>query len=476
LIDEYPRCSTAFQPLYAQTANISGRRYLTILAVTLFTLGSGISGGAINPGMLIIGRAIQGIGGGGINTMTDIVVCDLVPLRERGLFMSVLFAVFAVGTSIGPWVGGILVTNTTWRWVFYLNIPIGSVGLVLLIAFLQVSHKKEFTLIEKLKRAEFVGNAVLMASVVSILFAVTYGGTRYSWSSLLIVVPLVLGGLGMVAFHTYEGSRYYVEPTIPWKLFQSRTSASAFTISFLHAMLALWVIYMLPLYFQAALGSTASRSGVQLLPTVTTLLCLAAVSGVFVTTTGRYKPVHLIGTVLMTLGFGLFTLMNATSSPAQWIIFQIIFATGAGIMLPTLLPAVQADLQESDTATATGTWNFIRSFGVIGGISIPTTIFNNQFDRLSSLIRNPAVRASLSHGRAYSHVSRDFIKSFPNPLRDEIIGAYSESIKLVWQVAISFTGLTFLLVFLEMEIKLRTELETEYGRKEKPSKLPLATE
>ena len=145
-------------------------------------------------------------------------------------------------------------------------------------------------------------------------------------------------------------------------------------------------------------------------------------------------------------------------------------------MLPTLLPAVQADLQASDTATATGTWNFIRSFGVIGGISIPTTIFNNQFDRLSSLIRNPAVRASLSHGRAYSHVSRDFIKSFPNPLRDEIIGAYSESIKLVWQVAISFTGLTFLLVFLEMEIKLRTELETEYGRKEKPSKLPLATE
>lgn len=192
--------------------------------------------------------------------------------------------------------------------------------------------------------------------------------------------------------------------------------------------------------------------------------------------TGRYKPVHLIGTALMTLGFGLFTLMNATSSPAQWIIFQIIFAAGAGMMLPTLLPAVQANLQESDTATATGTWNFIRSFGVIAGISIPTTIFNNQFDRTSSQIRNPVVRASLSHGRAYSHVSRDFIKSFPNPLRDEIIGAYSESMKLVWQFAISFAGLTFLFVFLEKEIKLRTDLETEYGRKEKTSKRPLATE
>jgi Major Facilitator Superfamily len=305
---------------------------------------------------------------------------------------------------------------------------------------------------------------------------VTYGGSRFSWSSARIVSPFVLGGLGMVAFHAYEGSRYCIEPTIPWKLFQSRTSASAFAISFLHAMLTLWVIYMLPVYFQVALGSTASRSGVQLLPTVTTLLCLAAVSGVFVTKTGRYKPVHLIGIALMTMGFGLFTLMNATSSPAQWIIFQIIFAAGARMMLPTLLPAVQADLQESDTVTATGTWNFIRSFGVIGGISIPTTIFNNQFDRTSSQIRNPAVRASLSHGRAYSHVSRDFIKSFPNPLRDEIIGAYSESMKLVWQVAISFVGLTFLLVFLEKEIKLRTDLETEYGRKEKTSKRPLAAE
>jgi len=129
--------------------------------------------------------------------------------------MGVLFAVFAVGTSIGPWVGGSLVTNTTWRWVFYLNIPIGSVGLVLLIAFLQVSYKQEFMLMEKLKRVNFVGNAVLMASVVSILFAVTYGGTRFSWSSARIVSPFVLGGLGMVAFHAYEGSRYYIEPTIP---------------------------------------------------------------------------------------------------------------------------------------------------------------------------------------------------------------------------------------------------------------------
>jgi len=408
--------------------------------------------------------------------MTDIMACDLVPLRERGLFMGVLFEVFAVGTSTGPWVGGSLVTNTTWRWVFYLNIPIGSVGLVLLIAFLQVSYKKEFTLMEKLKRVDFFGNAVLMASVVSILFAVTYGGTRYSWSSLRIIAPLVLGGVGMAAFQVFEGSSYCIEPTIPWRLFKNRTSASAFAISFLHAMLTLWVIYILPIYFQAPLGSTASRSGVQLLPTITTLLCFASISGVFVTKTGRYRPVHLLGTALMILGFGLFSLMDATSSPAKWITFQIIVAAGAGMMLPTLLPAVQADLQESDTATATGTWNFIRSFGVIGGISIPTTIFNNQFDHMSSQIRNLAVRASLSHGRAYSHVSRDFVKSFPNPLRDEIIGAYSESMTLVWQVAISFAGLTFLLVFLEKEIKLRTELETEYGRKEKPSKLPLATE
>ncbi|KAL9130698.1 MAG: hypothetical protein Q9217_001177 [Psora testacea] len=463
--DEFLRFSTAFQPLYGQTANIFGRRWLTISAVALFTLGSGLSGGATHGTMLIIGRAIQGVGGGGINMMIDLIVCDLVPLRERGNYLGIIFAVFSVGTSLGPFIGGVIVTNSTWRWVFYINLPIGGMALLLLIAFLHVNYKKDMTLRGRILRIDFIGNAILIASVVAILFATAYGGARFAWSSWRIVVPLVIGFIGLGFYQIYESSRFCVEPTTPPRLFSNRTSATAFLLTFVHALLTVWVIYFLPLYFQAVLGSTAARSGVQLLPTVIVLIPLAAVSGVLVSKTGRYRPLHLAGFALMTVGFGLFTLLNSGSSTAVWVIFQIFAAAGSGLVVPALLPAAQAELPESDTATATATWAFVRSFGAIWGISIPAAIFNNQFDNLLYRISDAPLRGLLSGGQAYSRASRDFINSFPTGLRQELIGVYSDSLKLVWQVGIAFSGLSFLLVFLEKEIKLRTTLETEFGLK-----------
>jgi hypothetical protein len=458
--------STAFQPLYGQTANIFGRRYLTLTAVALFTLGSGISGGAGNTNTLIVGRAIQGVGGGGINMMIDLIICDIVPLRERGKFMGMLFAVFSIGTGIGPWIGGIIVTRTSWRFVFYINLPIGGLALVLLVAFLQVGYKKE-PFQQKIKRIDFIGNAILVASIVAVLFALTYGGTRYSWSSWRIIIPLVLGFVGMAMFFAFEASKYCIEPTTPPRLFKNRTSATGFVLTFLHAILTLWVIYLLPIYFQAVLGSTAARSGVQLLPTVVVLVPLAAVSGVILTKTGRYRPLHFLSFALMTLGLGLFTLFNGESSTAKWVIFQAIHAAGSGIVLPALLPGVQADLPEFDTATATGTWAFTRSFGAVWGVAIPAAIFNNRFSHLSYRISDPTARALLGGGNAYSHASREFVNSFGSEVKDQIISVYSDSLKLVWEVAIAFAGLAFLLVFIEKEIKLRKELDTEFGLKEK---------
>lgn len=156
---------------------------MTISIVATFVLGSGISGGATSTGMLIAGRAVQGIGGGGINLMIELIVCDLVPLRERGNFMGIIFAIFAVGTSVGPFVGGAIVQHASWRWVFYINLPIGGVSLALMVAFLHVNHQKTLTVKEKLSRIDFLGNAILIGSITSILIALAYGGTKFSWSS-----------------------------------------------------------------------------------------------------------------------------------------------------------------------------------------------------------------------------------------------------------------------------------------------------
>lgn len=455
-------------------------------SVALFILGSGISGGAINPPMMIAGRSIQGIGGGGINVMIDMIVSDLLPLRERGKFMGMIFAVFAVGTSLGPFIGGVIVQDSSWRWVvsiqaqsiseritrltrfyskFYLNLPIGGTAITCLFFFLQVNYQKE-PWQEKIKRIDYTGNVLLMTSIVSILLALTWGGTTYAWSNWRIIVCLVLGLIGMIIFHAFEASSWCPEPMMPPHIFRHRTSFIALAVSFIHNMLTFWVIYFVPVYFQAVKLSTSTRAGVQFLPSVILAVPTAIVAGGLLTKWGRYKPIHIVGTAVILLGLGLFTLFDAESSPAEWIIFQIITAIGLGLLLTTTLAAVQAPLEEKDVGLATATWAFIRSYGAIWGISIPAAIFNTEFARLSDRISDPAVSAQLAGGEAYSHVSSTFIKSFAPQVQREVVSVYTDTLKLVWYVSLAFAALAFILTFFEKELNLRTELETQYGIKD----------
>ena len=464
--------STALQPLYGQTANIFGRRSLILFAISFFMLGSGISGGASSMTMLIAGRTIQGIGGGGVTMLVDLIVCDLVPLRKRGSVMGIIFGAVTIGTGLGPFLGGIIVETTTWRWVFYLNLPIGAVAMILLLAFLHVRYEKQSTFMGKFRRVDHTGNAIFISATTSILIALTNGGTRYSWSSWRIIFPLVAGFVGLGLFYIFEVSKLCVEPTLPPQLFANRTSATAFALTFIHTLLMYWEIYFMPIYFQAVLGSTPARSGVQMLPTVIMLMVFGAIGGGAMQKFGRYRPFHHAGFALMTIGFGTFTLLDNRSSTAMWIVFQIIFAAGTGLSIGTLLAAAQAELSEADSATATGIWAVSRSFGTIWGITISAVIFNNRFARLSMRISDPAVRMLLSGGQAYEHATGNFVNSLRDrpALQNQVIGVYSDSLKLVWQAAVGISGLGFFLVFFEKEIELRTELETEFGLKEKKTK------
>ena len=419
--------------------------------------------------MLIAGRTIQGIGGGGATMLVDLIVCDLVPLRKRGSVMGIIFGAVTIGTALGPFIGGIIVENTTWRWVFYLNIPIGAAAMVLLMAFLHLKYEKETTLMHKLKRVDLAGNAIFITATISILIALTNGGTRYPWSSWRIILPLVAGFVGLGLFYVFETSNLCLEPTMPPQLFANRTSATAFTLTFIHTLLLYWEIYFLPVYFQAVLSSSPSRSGVQLLPTVITLMVFGGIGGGAMQKFGRYRPFHHAGFALMTIGFGTFTILNEHSSTALWVVSQFIFAAGTGLPIGTLLAAAQAELSEADSATATGTWAVLRSFGTIWGSAISATVFNNQFAHLSTRISDPSVRMTLSGGQAYEHATASYVGSLRNQptLQGQVIGVYSDSLKLVWQVAIGISALGFLVVILEKEVKLRTELETDFGVREK---------
>ena len=463
--DGFGSISTAFQPLFGQTANIFGRRNLLLGAITFFILGTGISGGARNMAMLIAGRTIQGIGGGGCTMLVDLIVCDLVPLRKRGSVMGIIFGAVTIGTALGPFIGGILVETTTWRWVFYLSIPIGASAMVLLVAFLNLKYEKKTTFIGKVKRIDLIGNGIFVLATTSMLVAITNGGTRYPWSSWNVILPLVLGIFGLGCFYVFEISRLCVEPTLPPQLFAYRTSVTAFALTFVHTMLLYWEIFFMPVYFQAVLGSSPARSGVQLLPTVITLMAFGAIGGGLMQKLGRYRPFHLLGFALMTTGFGVFTLLDKDSSTAVWVIVQVVFAAGTGLSIGTLLAAVQAELSESDAATATGTWAVFRSFGTVWGITISAAVFDNRFSSLSKRISDPWVRELLSAGQAYEHATAKFVSAFQNQpvVQREVFDVFSDSLRLVWQVAIGISAAGFLIVFFEKEVQLRTELETNFG-------------
>lgn len=439
-----------------------------IISTATFTLGSGLSGGAKNMKMLIAGRLVQGIGAGGINVLIEIITCDILPLRGRGRYLGITFGLIALGTTMGPLFGGLIVQYTSWRWVFYLNVPIGGAAIFTLIAFLRVKSDNTGKYKMRLKQIDWLGNFVFVLSMVSVLIALSWAGSQYPWSSFRVIVPLVMGFVGFGIFVLYEASKYCVSPTMPLHFFFNRTSGTASTLTFLHSLSAISVMYFLPVYFQGVLGVTPSRAGVELLPTILFMIPAAITAGGLISKFGCYRPIQHVGFALMVIGFGLLTLLKAKTTTAQWVGYQFASAAGTGLVLPVLLPTVQASLTEEDTALSTSTWAFIRSFGLIWGATIPTAAFDNRYNSLLYRITDPAVAEQLANGKSYERATKSFVDPIKDPVtRAQVVSVYVDSIKTVWFVSLAFAALAFLLVIVEKEVPLKKELDTKFSMEEK---------
>ncbi|CAG8058712.1 unnamed protein product [Penicillium salamii] len=466
ITNSYILSSTVVLPLFGQTANIFGRRWLLILSVVIFALGSGVAGGAENTVQIIAGRTIQGIGGGGINTLVDTVICDLVPLRQRGKYVALMAAVWAVGTVVGPVLGGAFAEHMSWRWVFYINLPLCAVSLILLVFFLRVSHPRSGgTIWQQLLRVDYIGNAILTATVVAVLLALSWAGVDYPWSSWRVLVPLVLGLAGLFLFYAHQRSRFCAEPSIPIKLFSSGTAVCALWIAFIQSVLLYWVGYFLPIYFQAIRSSTATESGLFVLPITAAIAPLGIITGVLIASTGKYRPYHFLGYICLTIATGLFSLLDANSPARDWAGFQVLFGAGSGMIFSSTLPPIQASLPESDMATATATWAFMRSFGCIWGIAIPTTVFNTRVQELLYRISDVQLREKLANGGAYAMASDGLIRTLKNTpqLMAEVLSLYQDSLRWVWWIAIPFGGIGLLLCIPIRQLVLSEDLNTEFG-------------
>ncbi|KAI0403208.1 major facilitator superfamily protein [Xylaria palmicola] len=462
--------SAAFQPLLGQLSNLFGRRWMILSVISIYTLGSGICGGATTGAALIAGRTVQGIGSGGIIQGYDTIISDLVPLRYRGNYIAIILLIYSIGTTLGALVGGLLVDHTTWRWCFYINLPIGAVSLVVMFFCLQVHHRRDASVFQRLKRIDFLGNAILVAGTTSMLIALAYAGTRHPWSSWNTLVPLLLGFASYFIFAAFEASRFApAEPVMPPRLFMNRTSVIIAINTFLYSAAAYWVIFFLPVYFQAVQLDSPTKAGVNVIPVTLLSVPTASLAAWALTKWGKFKPIHLVGFALFNIGLGLFTRLDEHTPTGEWVGYMFVGPVGGGLLLSTQLPAFQAPVSEADQALATGSWNFVRTLGGIWGVAIPAAVFAHRVNELvaAGKIANPEAAALLVDGGAYEHASAAFVRSFSS-LADQtdIVVVYRLAIQRTFLVCIAFSGLAFLLCLFEQNIPLRTELVTDYGLKE----------
>ncbi|KAH8103096.1 iron permease [Cristinia sonorae] len=458
----YALSSTAILPLSGGLANIFGRRPVMLACVTFFAIGSALAGAAQNMNMLIAARAIQGIGGGGILNLTEIIVADLVPLAERGLYQGIVGLVWAFASGIGPPVGGALAQKASWRWLFYLNLPLSGLAFILVAVFLKV-RTPEGSIVEKLKRVDWYGNLIVIAGTTLAVTGLTFAGVRFPWDSVQVLAPLIIGLALIAAFIVYE-AKVPQEPTIPWEVISARTALSGYISTFTHGLVSIAIVYYLPVYFQASLGAGPIRSGVDMFPTALVISPFAVLAGVSTQVFGKYRPANVVGWVLLTVGVGVLSLLKADSSTGQWVGYQIIAAAGQGMLYTAAVFPVLAPQPVEHTASALAFFAFVRSFAQTWGITLASTVLQNELKR-----KLPAdFLSAFPDGLEIAYAAIPAIRSLQEPLRTEVRVAFADSMSIVWKTMIGISGLGLLSLLFLQEIKMVSHTDATYGLTEGP--------
>ncbi|GAA6054816.1 putative Vacuolar basic amino acid transporter 5 (putative) [Rhodotorula toruloides] len=458
----YALTSTALIPWTGGLANIFGRRPVLVGALLFFALGSALTGAAQSMAMAIAGRSIQGIGGGAILTMAEIIVIDLVPLAERGSYMGILGAVWAIASVAGPPIGGGLATAGAWRWLFYLNLPLTGLALGLVLVFLNIKAPQT-TLKEKLEQMDYA-NVIFVAGATSLILGLTWGGSAYAWSSYHVLAPLILGIFGLVLFFVVE-ARFVKYPTVPFDILGHPTALVGYVTTFLHSIAVLAVIYFLPTaYFQASKSVSPIRAGIDLFPICFTIAPFAIFTGASVTVIGKYKAQNVLAWAFMVVGFGLMTLLKWDSKTGMWAGFPIFFGIGAGGLYAGLNFPVLAPIAVSQQPLAMAFFGFIRSLGQVFGIAIGSTILQNRLAQ--TLPQEFLERVGGRGDEAFAAIPG--IKDLPEPLRTAVKTSFARSTRTIWFFCLGITAAGLLISLLMKDIPLATTTDEErWGLKER---------
>ncbi|KAG1151951.1 hypothetical protein G6F37_000717 [Rhizopus arrhizus] len=429
----------AFQPLFAKFSDIFGRKLILLFGISVFLFGSILCGAAKNMVMLIVGRAIAGIGGAGITSMVFIIISDIVPLEKRGSYQGLVNAVFALASVLGPLVGGSFTDYVTWRWNFYINLPIGAIAIALITFFLHLPiPQSKFS--DKLKRVDYTGTAIVLAFSTLFLLALNFGGQTFPWKSAAVIVLLVLSVL-LVGLLAIVEKKFAKEPIMPPRLFSNRSVVSVLLVNWFFGMTFFSAVYYLPVYFQVVRNDSAMWSGIRLIPMQLVLSVISIAVGLSISKTGIYRPLISFGMAMLTAWIGLTSLYDQETPFSRIYGITIIGSLSLGFLFSPTIIALQAAVDVKDIAVVTGLGSFSRILGSALGVAISSTVLNSHLNQeLVHVI--PAEEA------AKVLASSEYVnRGLPEQYKEATLEVYVNGLRTIWYVLIAMSGLGFLASF-----------------------------
>jgi EmrB/QacA subfamily drug resistance transporter len=462
VVTAYLLTATASTPLYGRISDLYGRKIVFQTAIVIFLVASVLAGLSQNMGQLIAFRALQGLGAGGLLSLALAIVADVVAPRERGRYVGYFGAVWGFASVVGPLLGGFFVDNLSWRWIFYINLPLGAVALFTTSTVLNLPFEKREASVD------YLGAALLVGGVSSVLLVLSWTGDEFGWLS---PASVLLGGAGVVLLAVFAWWESRVqEPILPLQLFRGRAFSIGNCMLFLMGIAFFGAVIYLPIYLQIVDGVSPTESGLRLLPLIVGLITASIVSGRLVTRYGRYKMFPILGTALASLAVFLLSRLDQGTSAWAAGSFMALLGVGIGLVMQVLIVAVQNSVDPGDIGAATGTASFSRSMGGSFGTAILGAILTERLiSSLDQLL--PAGTSPSTIDPSTLLGSPASILALSTSVRDAVIESFVRALQVVFLAALPFLVIAFVLSLFLPEIRLRSARDVA---QDEPSEKTLA--